>query len=163
MNEIKDPRFTSILDSAVNVFSMKNKTQVFTSLKVSTPMALGIFNPIILIPEQILNKWNNQQIHGILLHELSHIYHRDLFTGVLQRFITALNWWNPLAYTLSTFHSRAREEISDNYVLLQNDSKEYAECLITLAEKNYPVVVIIDSPAIASTQQILFDTLWRLL
>jgi len=35
--------------------------------------------------------------------------------------------------------------------------------MITLAERNYPVVVIIDSAAIASTQQLLFDTLWQLL
>ena len=35
--------------------------------------------------------------------------------------------------------------------------------MITLAERNFPVVVIIDSAAIASTQQILFDTLWNLL
>ena len=35
--------------------------------------------------------------------------------------------------------------------------------MITLADKNYPVVVIIESSAIASTQQILFDTLWQLL
>ena len=35
--------------------------------------------------------------------------------------------------------------------------------MITLADKNYPAVVIIDSAAIASTQQILFDTLWNFL
>ncbi len=35
--------------------------------------------------------------------------------------------------------------------------------MITLADQNYPVVVIIDSPAIASTQKILFDTLWGFL
>jgi sugar-specific transcriptional regulator TrmB len=35
--------------------------------------------------------------------------------------------------------------------------------MITLAEENYPVVIIIDSVAIASTQQILFDTLWNFL
>ena len=35
--------------------------------------------------------------------------------------------------------------------------------MITLAAQNYPVVVIIDSAAIASTQMILFDTLWDLL
>ena len=35
--------------------------------------------------------------------------------------------------------------------------------MITLANQNYPVVVIIDSAAIASTQQLLFDTLWDLL
>lgn len=35
--------------------------------------------------------------------------------------------------------------------------------IITLASPNYPVVIIIDSPAISSTQQLLFDTLWSLL
>ena len=35
--------------------------------------------------------------------------------------------------------------------------------LISLAQNNYPVVIVIDSPAIASTQQLMFDTLWGLL
>ena len=35
--------------------------------------------------------------------------------------------------------------------------------IITLAQKNYPVVIVIESPAIASTQQLMFDTLWALL
>lgn len=35
--------------------------------------------------------------------------------------------------------------------------------IISLAQKNYPVVIVIDSPAIASTQQLMFDTLWQLL
>jgi sugar-specific transcriptional regulator TrmB len=35
--------------------------------------------------------------------------------------------------------------------------------IITLAQNNYPVVIIIDSTAIASTQQLMFDMLWQLL
>ena len=35
--------------------------------------------------------------------------------------------------------------------------------IITLTQNNYPVVIVIDSPAIASTQQLMFDTLWNLL
>lgn len=35
--------------------------------------------------------------------------------------------------------------------------------MITQARKDYPVVVVMDSAAIASTQQILFDTVWSLL
>ena len=111
------------------------KARVFVSQKAPYPMALGVFKPIILIPERLLHKWHDNLIRGILLHELSHIHHRDLVTGILQRLVMALNWWNPLAYVLSTSYSRAREEISDNHVLLQNDSKEYAECLINLVEK----------------------------
>lgn len=32
--------------------------------------------------------------------------------------------------------------------------------MISLADNNYPVVVVIDSDAIANTQQMMFDTLW---
>lgn len=35
--------------------------------------------------------------------------------------------------------------------------------LITLASSNFPVVVVIDSSAIAATQKLLFDTLWEFL
>lgn len=35
--------------------------------------------------------------------------------------------------------------------------------IITLVSSNYPVVVVIDSKAMAATQQLLFDTLWRLM
>jgi len=153
MAEVNDPRICAILDSAKRVFSGQNKARLYASQNASYPMAVGIFKPFILIPERLLHKLRDSQIRGILLHELSHIHHKDQFTGILQRLVTALNWWNPLAYALSTSFSRAREEISDNYVLLQNDSKEYAECLINLAEKTtlwkrLPVSVGLASPHI---------------
>jgi TonB family protein len=135
MAPVCDPRITAALKSAQDKFPKQHRIQVFTSPKAPYPMAVGIIKPFILIPERLLHKWNDNQIQGILLHELSHIHHHDLIIGILQRFVTALNWWNPLAYALSTSYSRAREEISDNHVLLQNDSKEYAECLIYLAER----------------------------
>ena len=153
MVEVCNPRISAIMNSAEKVFSEQNKARLFVSKNVPSPMVVGIFKSIILIPESLLHKLRDSQIREILLHELSHIYHKDQITGILQRLVTALNWWNPLAYALSTSHSRAREEISDNYVLLQNDSKEYAECLINLAErtaflKRLPVSVGLASPHI---------------
>ena len=153
MVEVCNPRISAIMNSAEKVFFEQNKARLFVSKNVPSPMVVGIFKPIILIPESLMDKLRDSQIREILLHELSHIYHKDQITGILQRLVTALNWWNPLAYALSTSHSRAREEISDNYVLLQNDSKEYAECLINLAErtaflKRLPVSVGLASPHI---------------
>jgi TonB family protein len=153
MVEVCNPRISATMNSAEKVFSEQNKARLFVSKYAPSPMVVGIFKPIILIPESLLHELRDSQIREILLHELSHIYHKDQITGILQRLVTALNWWNPLAYALSTSHSRAREEISDNYVLLQNDSKEYAECLINLAErtaflKRLPVSVGLASPHI---------------
>ena len=153
MKEVCDPRIFAIMNSAERVFSSQNKARLYVSQNAPYPMAVGVLKPFILIPERLLHKLRDSQIRGILLHELSHIYHRDQFAGILQRLVTALNWWNPLAYAMSTSYSRVREEISDNYVLLQNDSKEYAECLINLAEKatlwkRLPVSVGLASPHI---------------
>ncbi len=135
MVEVDDPRIDAILQSSEKLFPKRMKARVFVSQNAPYPMAIGVIKPIILFPDHLLRRLHDNQIKGILLHELSHIHHRDLVTGLIQRFIMALNWWNPLVYALSTSYSRAREEISDNHVLLQNDSKEYAECLINLAEK----------------------------
>ncbi len=159
MRRIQNPRISHFLKSVEKTFALRPRIQVFSSAKAPYPMAVGVFKPIILLPESILNKLKDSEIQGILLHELSHIHHKDQLTGILQRLTTALNWWNPLAYTLSKAHSKAREEISDNHVLLQNDSKEYAECLINLVEKAslsrwLPVSAGMASPHIPLTERI---------
>jgi TonB family protein len=99
-------------------------------------MTAGIVKPFIFLPEDLLEKLTDNQFHGVLMHEASHIRHRDQAAGILQRLVKAIFWWNPFAYALSKTHARAREEISDNHVLLLSDSREYAECLIDLAEKS---------------------------
>jgi TonB family protein len=157
--EIHNPKVSFYLNSLEKTFSKHLNTRVFASPKAPYPMAVGIFKPIILIPERLLNKLKDSEIQGILLHELSHILHKDQLTGIIQRLVTALNWWNPLSHVLSKALSRAREEISDNHVLLQNDSKEYAECLINLVEKAsfsrwLPVSAGMASPHIPLTERI---------
>ncbi|MFO7866355.1 MAG: M56 family metallopeptidase [Candidatus Aminicenantes bacterium] len=133
--QIRKSRMLRILNEAKQSFPRRNKTKVYSSSNIPYPMAAGIFKPFILIPEHLVSKLPDNQIRGVLLHELSHIHHRDPVSGMLQRLVKTINWWNPFAYALSRAHARAREEISDNHVLLLQDSKEYAECLINLADK----------------------------
>jgi TonB family protein len=40
-----------------------------------------------------------------------------------------------IRHTMSTDFSKTREEISDNHAIMGNNSREYAECLVNLAEK----------------------------
>lgn len=132
--EINDPKISRVLKSVENSLGKHIRFKIFLSDSLTTPIVMGLFRPIVVIPRNLYIKWNENTVKGILLHELSHIYHKDNLTGILQRLATSLNWWNPLAYNLSADFSRAREEISDNHVLLENNSRDYAECLICLAE-----------------------------
>jgi TonB family protein len=133
--EICDKRILLILKEAEGSFTDHPSTRIFISRNILSPLAVGFFKPIVILPYDLYNKLNDSEIRGILLHELSHIHHKDQITGILQRLVIALHWWNPLIYTLSADFSCAREEISDNHVLLENDKKIYAECLINLAER----------------------------
>jgi TonB family protein len=133
--KIKNARLDNILRQAQETFRFRSLPEVYASKEAKSPVVLGIARPRIVLPQKIYRKLSSKEIRGILFHELSHIYHRDQVTGVLQRIVTALYWWNPFVHTLSTDFSKAREEISDNHAIIGNNSREYAECLVNLAEK----------------------------
>ena len=133
---------------------------IYTTSAIYSPVVLGIFKPILVLPAYLIETLNRNELKSILLHELSHIYHKDQLIGVLQRMVTALHWWNPAVYKLSEYFSRAREEISDNYALKEHSSREYAECLINLAEKaslinRMPLSLGMASPHIPIKERIL--------
>ncbi len=150
---VDDPRIPAILESAEKTFGRSIRTKILASPHIDSPMAVGFFRPVILLPEGLLAGLRDADVRSILFHELSHILHWDQLTGIIQRLMTGLIWWNPMAYGLSSAFSRAREEISDTHVLLANNSEEYAECLINLAEhssfiRRLPVVIAMASPHI---------------
>ncbi len=132
---IRDRRILGILKEVSRSLSIAKKIRIHFSPQIPYPMTAGIFKPFIFLPEDLLEKLTDNQFRGVLMHEASHIRHWDQAAGILQRLAKAIFWWNHLAYALSKTHARAREEISDNHVLLLSDSREYAECLIDLAEK----------------------------
>jgi TonB family protein len=129
-----DGRLAYLLDRNEKSFGKILRVSILESKFANGPMAVGLFRPKILFPAGCVQRMADSEISGILLHELSHIFHRDQLKGILQRIFTAFAWWNPLTYKISAEFSRAREEISDTHVLLYNDSKEYARSLIGLAE-----------------------------
>ncbi|MCJ7579853.1 MAG: M56 family metallopeptidase [Candidatus Aminicenantes bacterium] len=134
LTAVTNPQIETVFNELKSVFSHPIHTKIYESSQIRSPLVLGFFKPFILLPSESVKKMQQNDIRSVLTHELSHIYHRDQMIGILQRIITSLNWWNPLVFTISATLSRAREEISDNHVLLENNSKEYAECLINLAE-----------------------------
>ncbi|MGD8536819.1 MAG: M56 family metallopeptidase, partial [Candidatus Aminicenantes bacterium] len=132
---IQDVRLDNILRQAQRTFHFKSLPEVYASKSAKSPVVLGIARPLVVLPQKVYRKLSTKEIRSILFHELSHIYHKDQVTGVLQRIVTALYWWNPFVHTMSTDFSKAREEISDNHAIMGNNSREYAECLVNLAEK----------------------------
>jgi TonB family protein len=132
---IVGPRLARILGEASKSLGMPVRAKVCASSEVDGPVAVGFIRPVILLPRDLFEKAADRDVRAIFSHELSHVLHRDYLLGLIQRWILALNWWNPLAHGLNAELSHAREEVSDNHVLRGNESRYYAECLVNLAEK----------------------------
>jgi HEAT repeat protein/beta-lactamase regulating signal transducer with metallopeptidase domain len=101
--------------------------------RVTVPMALGVFRPVLLLPADA-NRWSADRRRVVLLHELAHVKRRDCLTQLVGRAACALYWFNPLAWLLASRQLAERERACDDLVLTTGtDAAEYANHLLAIA------------------------------
>ncbi|MBI9018764.1 MAG: M48 family metalloprotease [Phycisphaerae bacterium] len=137
LTPVKDSQLQQMLQKVKTILDLKIRPSLYCSADIEVPMTIGIFKPAIVMPEKLLNVTGQEENLCILAHESGHIKHFDNLAGLLQRIFIALNWWNPLAYIISTRYSLTREEVCDDYAVDMVDNKNrYTTCLVNLAEKS---------------------------
>ncbi len=125
----------AVMGAVRKTFPKTRMPAVYVSPVLDSPAALGIFRPVIVLPQCLATRLSEEELLAILVHEMGHIRHYDQVTGLLQRLVTSLYWWNPLAYALSASFSVTREDVSDNYAIQASGPRSYAGCLVALAGK----------------------------
>ena len=97
-----------------------------------TPMATGIFCPIILLPATATT-WESAKIRSVLHHEMAHIRRRDVLVDLICQLAVALHWFNPLAWLALRKIRVVREVACDDRVLHTGcRASDYAEHLFEL-------------------------------
>ncbi len=97
--------------------SFKNLSiRVATHPKINIPVTCGLFNPLIILPEDYLN-WPEEQKQAILCHEAAHVTRRDNITNFISQITTAIYWFNPLVWWAQNEMRINREKACDDYVL----------------------------------------------
>ena len=132
-------RLEAALAGVRKIYGKRDFPQVFTSDMINSPCSQGIRNPNIIIPRQLLADSDKDELETILFHELFHIHHKDHLFSLLPVFVRILFWWNPLANSVITRHSSAREFICDNEVIRAKGAYSYAQTLCSLARKTHLV------------------------
>ena len=108
-----------------------------------TPMLIGVFRPIIVLPSQ---EYTPSQLNGILLHELTHMRRQDVAVKWLSLLACAAHWFNPLIWITRREIDRICELSCDEAVIRNMDTgsrQHYGETLITVAStKKMPLPVL---------------------
>lgn len=120
---------------ATNLGMTKVVVQLAESTRITTPMVIGFFKPIVLVPAGMLAGLSSSQIETIFLHELAHIRRHDYIINLVQVFVETIFFFNPFVWILSNIVRREREYCCDDDVVsIHGSSLEYAKALAQLEE-----------------------------
>lgn len=107
---------------------------------VNSPVVIGFFKPLILLPLGTIGNLPINQVEAILAHELAHIRRNDYFINLLQCLVEVLFFYHPAIWWISDFVRVERENCCDDLAIsLNNDKLGYAQALISLAEMKLQV------------------------
>lgn len=98
-----------------------------------TPMLVGLLRPQLILPELELSQ---EELEGVLSHELTHWRHRDLWIKWLAALAVCVHWFNPAARLLAERLDRDCELYCDQTVARDWDRPRrarYGELLLRLA------------------------------
>jgi beta-lactamase regulating signal transducer with metallopeptidase domain len=108
-----------------------------TSDRVSTPTAVGLLSPAVVIPAWLLEELSVEELNQTLLNELAHLRRWDDWTNLAQKIVKALFFFHPAVWWIEKKLSLEREMACDDAVLAESGSpRAYAACLVHLAEKS---------------------------
>jgi beta-lactamase regulating signal transducer with metallopeptidase domain len=105
-----------------------------TSPEIEIPIAVGLFDAMILLPDRLLEELEPHDVESIVLHELAHLRRADDWFNAVERFAQALLFFNPGILWLVAQLDLEREVACDDWVLQKNDALPYATCLAKVAE-----------------------------
>jgi beta-lactamase regulating signal transducer with metallopeptidase domain len=106
---------------------------VLTTSAPIEPGLIGIFRPVLMLPDGIQARLNAQEMNAILAHELCHFARRDNLTAAIHMLVESLFWFHPLVWWLGRRLMNERERACDEAVLAAgNDPRIFAEGILNV-------------------------------
>ncbi|MBV8424169.1 MAG: pentapeptide repeat-containing protein [Candidatus Eremiobacteraeota bacterium] len=132
---------------------------------IDVPVAIGLFDAMILLPTHLVHSLEPQEIDQIALHELGHLRRNDDWTNAVQRIACALLFFSPAAWFVSRQLDLEREVACDDYVLeATGAARSYAFCLTRIAEvTSWPRSGVAAAPGVFLTRRNISIRIERLL
>ena len=119
---------------------------------VSSPALAGLLRPKILLPP-CAEQMSPQTLRFVLLHELGHYRHGDLWVNELLLLVQCVHWFNPLVWVLFRQMRQDMELVNDSYLLKklgQEQRRAYSQSLVEVLGLTHQVHL--PMPAVCMTE-----------
>jgi TonB family protein len=111
------------------------RLEVRTTPTLAEPALVGIFRPVLLLPQGLTEHLSAAQIDAVLAHELSHWRRRDNLTAAVHMLVEAVFWFHPFVWWVGARLVEERERACDEAVVRDgHDGHTYAEGILKVCE-----------------------------
>ncbi len=134
---LQNERVRVLYESCLKEANIRKTIPIYSSAYVTSPIAMGFLSPSIIVPIHILSEMPEKDLRYILLHELIHCKHKDLFINQLMALAQILYWFHPVVWMALKRMQNDREIACDCSVLSMLPSDQYwdyGNTLINFAE-----------------------------
>ena len=101
------------------------------SADMMEPGIFGIFHPLMLWPDRLSERLENEHIEDILVHELVHVRRQDNLTAAIHMLVEVVFWFHPMVWWIESRMLQERERACDEAVVqLAGRPAVYAEGLL---------------------------------
>lgn len=131
-NEISSAFF----EERLSQLHLHRKIKFYCSAKIHSPFTLGIFRPVVIIPEDMKN--DDGYHSSAISHELVHIKNWDMAVKMLGLLTICVHWFNPLSYLFYRELKVMCEICCDAAVIAgfeQNQKRQYFAAMLGVLKK----------------------------
>jgi beta-lactamase regulating signal transducer with metallopeptidase domain len=87
---------------------------LLASTRVATPVAMGLWRPVVLVPTALLTQLPEAYLEALLAHELAHVARLDFLVNFLQSLIEVVCFHHPVVWWLAHRLRTLREHLCDD-------------------------------------------------
>lgn len=134
---VTDAHILEILNECKREIGIKKDIHIVSLGTIKTPAVLGVFKPLLLLPEGVPSKLGDNDIRNIILHELTHLKHNDLLADWIIGLTLTLHWFNPVIWHAIKMMRSDREMACDEYVLSHlkdEEIKRYGQTILNVLD-----------------------------
>ena len=137
------PQLAASFASLTQRLGIHTRVALRLSGRIASPLAVGMFRSLILLPASALTTLTPQQLEAVLAHELAHIRRADYLWNILQTMIETLFFFHPAVWWVGASLRQQRELCCDDLAIAAcADPDLYATALLALEEHRAQTIAL---------------------
>ena len=128
---VKSGREFELLRRLETLAKVRRHIPMLRSVDMTEPGIFGIVHPLMLWPDRLSERLEDEHIEGILAHELVHVRRHDNLTAAIHMLVEVIFWFHPMVWWIESRMLQERERACDEAVVqLAGGPEVYAEGLL---------------------------------